>query len=115
MKAILTAFILAVVTINTARAEVVPYGCYVTDADREYIFNTYGEEVSCYSAADGDYSYSRHSTGATWQRNLLTEAYGPFVERVIYSSFLFYTGYNQQKDLVRKLRRACGSKCKRIK
>jgi hypothetical protein len=112
MKAILTAFILVVVTINTASADLVPFGCYVTDTERYYFFNRYGENVSCYASSDGEYKYTG-SFAAT--KNQLISFYGSFVTKTILDGDALYLLYEKQANLNKRLRRACGSKCKRIK
>jgi hypothetical protein len=119
IKRSLVALSLTLVAINTADAEVVPYGCYVTDSERLYFSVTYGEDVSCYATSDGYYSWTTHATASGGQ---LIDAYGSFAEALIFSDYKNYnnsltqaTSLAKQLALVKKLRRACGSKCKRIK
>lgn len=116
MKRILPIIFSVVSSINTAAAEVVPYGCYVTDAERDWFVTNTGYTVDCYAASDNMYSWT---TPAAATREQLVQAYGAFAEVLINDGYnritACDTAYNRKVALEKKLRRACGSKCKRIK
>lgn len=117
MKTLKIALILFVsaTTCHTAAADPLPFGCYVTDAER----SLYQQPPTCYQSSDGNYSWL--TPGNTSIQGLI-DAYGDPVAtfiKVAYDGailgFQCDAAYKSQVSLVKKLRRACGSKCRRIK
>jgi hypothetical protein len=106
-----------------ALADTLPSGCYVTDAERLSYSGSYSCEncdlPACFNSSDGYYYFL---TPATASPNQLVSEYGDAVYALIntgYQSALQssanYAAYQAQVKLVKKLRKACGAKCKRIK
>lgn len=125
MKALWLVFIplifIAAATTNTAWAEPIPFGCYVTDEERNWFRDNCGidQAPTCYQTSDGSYSFL---TPANTSAQGLVDAYGDPVYSMIrqgYESAVFLLqcdkAYKSQVALVKKLKRACGSKCRRIK
>lgn len=133
MRSTILVLTIMLATVKTVSAEVVPYGCYVTDSERTWFADNTGFTVDCYAASDNFYSWT---TPGTATRSQLFNAYGAFAEAVINAAYETGIGwqqcdsaynnatgaynqlaatYNSKLTLEKKLRRACGSKCKKIK
>jgi hypothetical protein len=109
---------------NGAAAEPLPSGCYVTDAWRNAYSGYFDPTVNyapppCHYSGDGLYSWFDPSTSS---RSQLIGFYGEPMTAVIETVFLSnlqsltnFNAYKKQVALVKKLRRACGTKCKKIK
>jgi len=114
LKIALILFVSATI-FHTAAADPLPFGCYVTDAER----SLYQEPPTCYQSSDGYYSWL--TPGNTSIQGLF-DAYGDPVATFIKIGYdegirglQCEAAYKSQVSLVKKLRRACGSKCRRIK
>jgi hypothetical protein len=112
---IATLLLMTTAAINSVAADPLPFGCYVTDAER----SLYQQPPTCYQSNDGNYSWL--TPGNTSIQGLI-DAYGDPVATFIkvgYDSgilgFQCDAAYKAQVSLVKRLRRACGSKCRRIK
>lgn len=128
-KTILAAVLLAGVPM-ASHAELVPSGCYVTDSERIAIGTAFGYTPTCYRAGDNYYNWYTHDQV---DRTQLSVIYGPFVEALMYSGYKeavdcngayntlvsnfnsLLSDYKAGNAREKKLRKACGSKCKRIK
>lgn len=117
--ALLTCLLAATPTL----ADALPSGCYVTDAARFEYSGSYSCEncdpPPCYTSSDGTYTFL---TPAQASPDQLVDAYGDPVYAIINSyyqnavqSSVNYDAYRKQLSLVKKLRRACGARCRRIK
>ena len=104
-------------------ADALPSGCYVTDADRAAYSGSYTctdcDPPPCFDSSDGLYYFMTPASAST---STLIDAYGDAVYAIINSyyqnvvqSAANYAAYQAQVNLVKKLRRACGARCKRIK
>jgi hypothetical protein len=138
MKNTLIALVLiATVTVKAASAEVVPTGCFISDSERYAVGNAFGYTPQCYQAADNYYNWYTHDQ---YSRSALIILYGQFVEALMFSEYRrvndctaayntqidTYNGlvntynsllhsYKKKSSVEKKLRKACGSNCKRIK
>lgn len=139
-KLIVGALLASLFRVGSAAAEPIPAGCYVTDAERDLYYNCFNDYPECYSATDGTYSWL--TPGNTNQSGLIntyggtsayliTTAYNAAVAAQYYQTegqncASAYSGlttsynnavsaYKYQVSLVKKMRKACGSKCKKIK
>jgi hypothetical protein len=108
---------------HVASADPLPAGCYVTDTDRAADSGTYPctdcSPPSCFTAADGSYSFL---TPANTSTQGPVDQYGDVVYALINGGYqnavqgqINYAAYRAQVKLVKKLRAACGARCKRIK
>jgi hypothetical protein len=121
--------VVSVIALNTAVAEPLPFGCYVTDAER----SLYQVPPTCYVIQEANFSWL---TPANTSAQGLVNAYGDVAASFIKLGYdtaiavqqcdaaynnvnanynTLGTAYNRQVALVRRLRAACGSKCRRIK
>ena len=118
-----TLFIMCVSMISRADAEPLPAGCYVTDAERALYSGSYTcdncDQPSCFNSSDGYYSFL--TPGNTSPDGLVAQ-YGDAVYALINSGYQAsvesaanYVAYRAQLKLVKRLRQACGSRCRRIK
>ena len=114
LQSVITGLV-AAITIKSANAEPVPFGCYVTDTER----NMYQQPPTCYQSSDGTFSWL---TPANTSDQGLVDAYGALAATFIklgydvgISALQCDAAYKSQVALVKRLRRACGSKCRRIK
>lgn len=127
MKAkILVLLITAITAINSAVAEPLPFGCYVTDTERAWFQTNFGYQVDCYVIQEPTFSWL---TPANTSLQGLVDTYGDVAASLInvgYEAGVYgnqckasydslNATYKQQASLVKKLRKACGSKCRRIK
>jgi hypothetical protein len=118
--------LIAAWTVSTAKAEAIPAGCYVSDTEREWFQTSFGYSVDCYSSSAEEYNWL---TPAEVDNETLYQAYGDVLAAFIkgwYGTAIegqqLWTAYNQlsadykkKESLEKKLRKACGSKCRRIK
>lgn len=106
-----------------AVADALPAGCYVTDEQRALYSGTYSCDncggPDCFTSSDGVYSFL---TPGNTSVNGLVSQYGDAVYALINGGYqagaqaqVNYEAYRAQVKLVKKLRKACGSRCKRIK
>ena len=111
------------VAVPTASADTLPSGCYVTDAERLYYSGSYScddcDPPACFNSSDGYYYFLTPANASPAQ---LVNEYGDAVYAIINSGYqsalqsnVNYTAYRAQLRLVKKLRKACGAKCRRIK
>jgi hypothetical protein len=117
-RIIMASLVLSVVHTNATFAEPVPAGCYVTDAER----SLYQEPPTCYVTGDGSYQWvtPARTVGSAFAAQTetdqgLIDAYGTFTTSLITLAHNFFIVAQDQISLVRRLRRACGTKCRRIK
>jgi hypothetical protein len=105
---------IAVATGNTAAAEPLPFGCYVTDTERDWFYTETGYYPACYQKP----GYSFLTPGNTSPTGLVN-AYGDVAASLItagYEDNVYAIRLeNYYKNLEKKLRRACGAKCRRIR
>lgn len=125
MKKLVARFLfLAISVSNAAVAEPLPSGCYVTDAWRDAYSGFFDPTINyapppCHASSDGFYSWFDNRTAT---REQLIGLYGTPVTAIIETLYLSETqsavnfnGYKRQVALVKKLRKACGVRCKKIK
>ena len=116
-------FVSCLLLATSTLADALPSGCYVTDAARFDYSGSYSCEdcdpPPCYTSSDGTYSFLTPAQASPEQ---LVDAYGDPVYAIINSyyqnavqSSVNYDAYRKQLSLVKKLRRACGARCRRIK
>ncbi|NDC36510.1 MAG: hypothetical protein EBZ48_00475 [Proteobacteria bacterium] len=119
MLLLVTAF----VQLRSASADTLPSGCYVTDAERVSYSGNYSCEdcdpPSCFNSSDGVYFWL---TPASASPATLVAGYGDAVYALINSGYQStvqsatnYAAYQAQVKLVKRLRSACGVRCKRIR
>lgn len=122
-------FMISAISLNTAIAEPLPFGCYVEDAERFL----YEEPPTCYVIQEATFSFL---TPANTSLQGLFNSYGDVAASLIKLGYdtdiagqqcdaaynILGAAYNRQKSLVnrqkslvRRLRKACGSKCRRIR
>lgn len=108
---------------RVAVADILPAGCYVTDAERASWSGSYTctdcGGPSCYNSSDGVYSFLTPASAST---QTLLDEYGDAVYALINNGYqnavqsgVNFNAYRAQVKLVKKLRAACGARCKRIK
>jgi hypothetical protein len=123
IQKVITALVLIAVSATTTFAEPLPSGCYVTDEERSVYSGSYScdncDPPACHTASDGSYSFFTPGNTST---NDLIGMYGDVAYALINSGYqsdvqseVNYEAYLAQLKLVRKLRKACGFRCKRIK
>ena len=123
-KLILGSLLLATLGTADAAAESLPAGCYVTDNWR-FAYSGYFDPTinyappPCHVSGDGRYSWYDNSSATTSQ---LIGLYGAPVTAIIETLYLSdaqsqinYDAWRKQVSLVKKLRRVCGTRCKRIR
>jgi hypothetical protein len=100
---------------QTAAAEPLPFGCYVTDDER----SLYYTPPTCYVIQEAMFSYL---TPANTSLLGLVNAYGDVAASFIKLGYETSIGlqqcdaaYNREVSLVKRLRRACGAKCRRVR
>jgi hypothetical protein len=109
---------------STAYGEAIPSGCYVTDAWRIAYSGYFDPTIDyapppCYASNDGLYSWFDNRSAS---RDELIQLYGSPVSAIIETLYLSdvqslvnFNAYKKQLALVKKLRKACGTRCKKIK
>ena len=135
-----SALVASLFSIISAAAEPSPAGCYVTDTERALYYNCFNDYPECFSASDGTYSWltpgNTNQTGlinmyGDTAATLITTAYNAAVagqsyqidglncasanSRLNASYNSAVLAYNYQVSLVKKLKKACGTRCKKIK
>ena len=115
MKKLAALLIAITAAVHSAAADPLPFGCYVTDVER----NQYTQLPTCYSPSDDSLSWLTPGNTSTQG---LVDAYGYVTATHIIVAY--NTGiegrdcdiaYKKKVALEKRLRRACGSKCNRIK
>jgi hypothetical protein len=122
-------FFMSAIAIRNTAAEPLPFGCYVTDAER----SLYTEPPTCYVVQEATFSWL---TPANTSLQGLVSSYGDVAASFIKLGYDAGIGlqqcdaaynnvnanynalgaaFNRQVALSARLRRACGSKCRRIK
>jgi hypothetical protein len=127
---ILVTIVSVMAQVNTANAENVPNGCYVTDAERNGVGTAFGYTPQCYRPVDGYLSWKAHNN---YSRDQILTFYGSFVEGVIFANYeeilrcsngydalaidfhSLFSVYKTQAAREKKLRKACGLKCRKVK
>jgi hypothetical protein len=103
-------------TVSTAKAEAIPAGCYVSDSEREWFQTNCGYSVDCHYSSTNEYGWL---TPAEVDNETLVQAYGPVLSIFIkgwYESAIYSQRIEKvYKQREKRLRSACGSKCRRIK
>jgi len=120
----LSALFLGLFIATTAVAEPLPAGCYITD-DWRLAYSGYFDPLinyeppPCYASSDGLYSWFDNRSAS---RSQLIGLYGTPVTAIIETLYLSdaqsavnFNAYKKQVALVKKLKKACGVKCKKIK
>ncbi len=109
---------------STAYGEAIPSGCYVTDAWRIAYSGYFDPTIDyapppCYVASDNFYQWWGPDQASGSE---LVGLYGSAMATIISSDYaakvqmgINYDGYKKQLALVKKLRKACGTRCKKIK
>ena len=116
-------FLAAFVQLPRVSADTLPSGCYVTDAERAIYSGSYScdncDPPECFNSSDGVYFWL---TPASASPETLADTYGDAVHAIINTGYqsavqssVNYAAYQAQVILVKKLRKACGARCKRIK
>lgn len=116
-KSLIVAVVLCfgIATCSSVNAEPLPFGCYVTDEER----NQYDPPPACYVIQETLFSYL---TPANTSLQGLVNAYGDVLASFIKLGYDTDVGlsqcdaaYKRQKRLANRLRAACGFRCKNIK
>lgn len=113
----------AILRVSDASADTLPSGCYVTDTERFSYSGSYScdncDPPACFNSSDGYYYFL---TPANASPNQLVNEYGDAVYAIINGGYQSavqsaanYAAYQAQVKLVKRLRKACGAKCRRIK
>ena len=112
---LILALVTALSVSNPLFAEPLPFGCYVTDDER----NLYVEPPTCYVIQGPTFSFL---TPANTTIEGLMNAYGDVTASFIKLGYDADIGrlqcidaFNTKAALERRLRRACGARCKRIR
>jgi len=116
-------FLVAFVRVPHVSADTLPSGCYVTDTERLSYSGSYScdncDPPACFNSSDGYYYYL---TPANASPNQLVNEYGDAVYAIINTGYqsavqssVNYAAYLAQVKLVKRLRSACGARCKRVK
>jgi hypothetical protein len=107
--------VIAGTTISSLAAEPLPFGCYVTDEER----SLYQVRPTCYAIQETSYSFL---TPANTSAQGLVDAYGNVAAALIMQGYdtdiarlQCLAAFKSKTSLERRLRKACGSKCKRVK
>jgi len=118
MKAAVITGLLAILlglAAQASEAEPLPFGCYVTNDERDL----YDTPPACYVIQGPTFSWL---TPANTSLRGLVNAYGDVAASFIKAGYDASIGIKQcdaafkkQVSLVTRLRRACGAKCRRIK
>jgi hypothetical protein len=133
MKLFPAIFVVLTITIFPlciSHAEQVPVGCYIAETERTAVKNAFGYTPQCFNPMDGYLSWYTHDQ---YNPRQIYDFYGSVVEAMLKANYdelircansydasveeynFLANEYNKRLALEKKLRRACGLRCRRLK